>query len=132
MTSFYIPIHVGVHDSSLNRINQNLSAAASHQGEGCRQAPGSSLRLGQLLLLLWRMVHTHHGPQRRQALAQLVAVPQTDVADTYRNPLWGQGERREREPKERNHQKKKPHHDGDLVVVFKSHLDINPLSSQFP
>lgn len=103
MTSLYIPVHMGVQVSSLNRINQNPSTAASHQGEGCRQAPGSSLHLGQLLLLLRRMVHTHRGPQRRQALVQLVPVCPPDIAATYRNPVWGQGERWEREQKERNH-----------------------------
>lgn len=48
-----------------------------------------------------------------------------------RDSVLGQKKRREREEEERNHEKK-THHDEDLVVDFKSHLDINPLSSQFP
>lgn len=70
--------------------------------------------------------------QRRQALGGLAPVCLRDRRYSHLQKFRLRGGEEERERRKKEIIKKITHHDGDLVVDFKSHLDINPLSSQFP
>lgn len=91
--------------------------------------------------LLWRTAHATGSGSTGEARCRVVLEAGIAACWKFRWKfnLYGEGEnRREREEGGKNRKKKNKtihapqRYDGDLVVDFKSHLDINPLSSQFP